>query len=253
MTAFTDLFVPPVTEAVVTLGTRPHVTLSFLLLTPQYPIASVILLPGGHGDLELNERLIARGSNNFLIRTREAFGKQGFQVAVIDAPSDRKPAGMRGGFRQSVEHVVDIEAVANYLKKRENVPVWLIGMSRGAESAVHVALHCREAIAGLVLASAISQSKKGGGAVTRMQLESLKIPVLIVAHREDACEMTPASGAERIKNALTQSPRAETLYFEGGSPSRSKPCEALSAHGFFGIEREVVDAVTAFIKSNIPL
>jgi len=215
-------------------------------------MASVILLPGGHGNLELNKSLVARG-NNFLIRTREAFGNQGFQVAVIDAPSDRKPAGMRSGFRQSGEHVADIEAVAHYLRKRVNVPVWLIGTSRGTESAAYVAIRCRETIAGLVLTSAISESKRKGGGVTRMQLESLKIPVLIVAHREDACELTPASGAERIKNALVKSPRAETVYFEGGVPPRSKPCEGLSAHGFFGIEREVVDAIAAFIKSNIRL
>ncbi len=37
--------------------------------------------------------------------------------------------------------------------------------------------------------------------------------------------------------------------FSGGDEPGAKPCKALSAHGFLGIEKEVVAAIAAFVKS----
>lgn len=254
MTALSQIPAPVLAaEEVIGLETRPGVVQSFLLRGPRHPGASVILLPGGDGNLELSKKLIGRGDTNFLVRTRSAFEEHGFQVAVIDAPSDRKPAGMLDGFRTSAEHVCDVEVVAQYLKARVDVPLWLIGTSRGTESAAHVAIHCGQAFAGLVLASAVSAPATRASPVTSMQLDALTIPVLIVAHRDDECGLSPASGAERIRNALVRSPRAEIQYFEGGHPPRSRPCEALSTHGFLGIESDVVDAIAAFIKACDPM
>ena len=93
-----------------------------------------------------------------LVRTRDDFAAHGFAVAVVDAPSDRKERkGMRGGFRNSAEHVTDIDAVTAHLKKTVRVPVWLIGTSRGTESAAYVAIHAKEKIAGVVLTSSMTE------------------------------------------------------------------------------------------------
>ena len=238
-------------ETHVTLDTRPGVTLSFLLRTPPKPVASVILFAGGDGNLKLDGTQIGWGKDNFLVRTRHLFADHGFQVAVVDAPSDRKSVdGMQRGFRMSPEHATDIQALIAELKKRSGVPVWLIGTSRGTESAAYVGLHRQDQIGGIVLTSAITHSNRIGRSVTTLDLESLRLSVLIVAHKQDGCEHTPASGAERIKKALAQSPKAEVLYVEGGAPPRSSACEALTPHGFFGIEPQVVEAIAAFIKSR---
>jgi hypothetical protein len=37
------------------------------------------------------------------------------------------------------------------------------------------------------------------------------------------------------------------LSFEGGPPAQSDACEAKSAHGYLGIEAEVVAGIAAFI------
>ena len=42
----------------------------------------------------------------------------------------------------------------------------------------------------------------------------------------------------------------EVVLFEGGDPPESDPCQALSEHGFLGIEKRVVNTIAEFIKSN---
>lgn len=190
------------------------------------------------------------GKNNFLVRTRHDFAAHGFAVAVVDAPSDRKERiGMLGGFRNSAEHVTDIDAVTTHLKKTVGVPVWLVGTSRGTESAAYVAIHAKEKVAGLVLTSSMTEDNSKGRPVTDLALDRIRVPALVVAHEDDECRVTPPDGAERIAKGLVNAPKVAVKMFSGGDPPRSKPCKALSAHGFLGIEQDVVAAIAAFITS----
>ena len=46
-------------------------------------------------------------------------------------------------------------------------------------------------------------------------------------------------------------PRSWTsCLLSGGDPPKSDPCEAMSQHGFLGIEGQAVDAIAKFIKAN---
>lgn len=240
----------------VKLDTRDGVEQRFILVSPDGPpVASVILFAGGKGALNLSSFFgvpsMTWGKNNFLVRTRDQFAAQGFLVAVVDAPSDRQSKrGMLGGFRNSAEHVQDIDAVIAYLRTRADVPVWLVGTSRGTESAAHVALNSAQRPDGLVLASSISVSNAKGTAVTEMPLAGVAIPTQVVGHARDGCPKTPPSGAQQIAAMLTGAPAVEVKMFSGGSTPRSKPCKAMSYHGFLGVEDEVVAAIAAFIKAH---
>lgn len=254
---FLILLLPVLSMAadLVTLDTRQGVKQSFILMKPNKPVASVILFAGGHGNLKLSSSFasptIGWGKANFLVRTRELFVAQGFMVAVIDAPSDKKGNdGMLGGFRDSPDHVADINKVISYLRDKENVPVWLIGTSRGTESAAHIAIHSTQNPDGLVLTSSITVKNKNGTAVTDMKIGKITGPVLVIAHEKDQCWTTPPDGAETIKEQLSSAKNVKLKYFQGGSRPKSKPCGALSYHGFFGIEKEVVNFISEFIKAN---
>ena len=83
-----------------------------------------------------------------------------------------------------------------------------------------------------------------------MDLDMVKVPTLIVSHRDDKCEVTPPADAEKLKSALINSPRTDVLTFTGGNKAESNPCWGNSPHGFFGIEEQVVKAIAEFIKSN---
>jgi pimeloyl-ACP methyl ester carboxylesterase len=186
--------------------------------------------------------------NNFLVRSREDFAKHGFVVAVVDAPSDRQD-GMYG-FRNSAQHVTDIETVIAYLKKRFGLPVWLVGTSRGTDSAAYVAIHSKETIGGLVLTSSVTEKNEKGETVTSMALDYIRVPTLVVAHERDECRFTPPERAKEIAARLVHAPRVEVKYVKGGYADESKPCQGLSAHGFFGIESKVVAAIADFITST---
>lgn len=220
-------------------------------MQPEKPVASVILFAGGKGALDLQgSNSINWGRNNFLVRTRDLFFDKGFMVAVVDAPSDhQEKPWMFFGFRDSDEHVTDIDHVIAYLKKQANVPVWLIGTSRGTESATTLAIESKQKPHGLVLTSSMTEENNKGSAVTESNLEKITIPTLITAHEDDGCKHTPPEGAEEIMDLLTNAKKVEVKIFTGGDEI-SNPCKAMSYHGYLDIEDTVVDYIANFIKSN---
>jgi predicted alpha/beta-hydrolase family hydrolase len=227
---------------------------TFILIKPDVPIASVVLFAGGHGALGLSSASTMRwGASNFLVRTRSKFAAHDFMVAVMDAPSDHQD-GMTPNFRMSREHAEDISAVAKYLRGRANVPVWLVGTSMGTFSAANGAIAATD-VDGLVLVSTITRPNPGWKiaaihGVASMHLASIKVPTLILSHRDDQCEFAPATGASELKNRLTASKLARIELLAGGARSNSEPCAPMAPHGFFGIEDEAIDRIADFIKEQ---
>ena len=232
----------------------------FLLTRPNSdPVANVILLAGGHGKLSLGNFFgsptIGWGRENFLVRTREAYADHGFLIATMDAPTNRKK--MNAIWRMGDEHAKDIQAVAAFLKQQADVPVWIIGTSMGTFSAANAGIRAKNDVNGVVLTSSVTRSKKKWAiysdypyGVVNMGLDKISAPVLVVSHKDDGCKLTPASDIDLLADQLSASKKVEKALVSGGDHPRSGPCNALSQHGFLGIEQEVVDIIAAFIKSN---
>ena len=128
------------TQRVVDIPTRMGVTQRMLVLAPSSSKAAVVLLAGGHGGLQISlNGSLKWGEGNFLVRTRKLFASNGLTVALVDAPSDRQNPPYLGGFRQKPEHVADIRAVMAWLRQQASIPVWLVGTSRGTQSAAFIA------------------------------------------------------------------------------------------------------------------
>jgi len=246
-------------QSVIDLPTRPGVTVRYLALAPAQPKAAVLLFTGGAGVANIPDDPGAgyarRG--NFLVRSREYFRAQGLFVGVIDVPSDHREG--YGAFRATADHAEDIAAVIADMRRRApGVPVWVIGTSKGTISAADAAVRLPrgKGADGLVLTSTITRpagrnSGPGGQqTVFDFDLDSVTIPTLIVGHRADACFVTPFADAEQLRGKFAKAPRTGLLAFSGGSPPESADCEALAAHGYFGIEREVVDAIADWILKN---
>jgi pimeloyl-ACP methyl ester carboxylesterase len=243
--------------SLVSIQTPRGVKQAFILISPsEKPTASVILFAGGHGALGLTSATSMKwGAGNFLVRSRDKFTARGFAVAVVDAPSDRQK-GMNAIFRMSGAHAGDIAAVAAYLKQRVGTPVWLVGTSMGTFSAADGAIGAGN-VDGLVLTSTITRAKpdwkiarshKDG--VASMALSRIAVPTLIVSHRKDGCDVTPAVDAPKLSGRLTKARKVEVALLDGGAPPVSAPCEAKSQHGFLGIETEAVDTIAKFIRTN---
>lgn len=240
----------------VSIDTQRGVKQSFLLIKPEKPVASVILFAGGHGALGLKSASAMQwGAGNFLVRSRDAFAAQNLMVAVIDAPSDQR-GGMNAIFRMSPSHAADIGAVAAFLKTQAQVPVWLVGTSMGTFSAAGGAIGAK-GIDGLILTSTITRSKPNWkiaashpNAVASMALPQVTVPTLILSHRKDGCDITPAADAPKLSARLTKARKVETILLDGGDPPLSEPCEAKSQHGYLGIESKAVEAIAGFIKKQ---
>ncbi len=250
-------------EELVKIESRPKVTQSFILIKPDKAVASVVLFAGGRGNVGVKKYtsgkpFITKLNKNFLIRTRRDFAKNGLMVAVVDAPSNKRE-GMFFKWRIGQKHVDDISGVVSHLKKQADIPIWLVGTSAGTFSAANGAIRIKENINGIVLSSSVTIVRKHRtlvfykahpNGILNMNLDKITVPTLIVSHRDDKCDITPPEDAEKIKAALVNAPKVEVMYFTGGKLPKSGPCRALSAHGFYGIEEEVVASIADYIKAN---
>jgi pimeloyl-ACP methyl ester carboxylesterase len=248
---FLGLVQPGFADEVVDVPTRPGVTQRLLLLSPPNPSATVILFAGADGGLQISSSgTFAGGSGNFLVRSRSLFVENGLMVAIVDAPSDRTTLS---GFRQTPEHAVDIKAVIAWLKQRANLPVWLIGTSRGTQSAAYIATQLLDKSGpdGIVLTSTILADPKGRP-VPDLDLGRLKIPVLVVHHERDGCKLCDPVLMPRLMNKLSGVARKELITFKGGEDT-GEPCEAFAHHGFNGIEKEVVRRIAEWITATTPI
>jgi dienelactone hydrolase len=239
------------TQKVVDIPTRPGVTQRMIVLAPPQPMAAVVLLAGGHGGLQIFPNGSMKwGDGNFLVRTRQLFAERGLMVAVVDAPSDRQSPPYLGGFRQTPEHAADLKAVIAWLRENAKAPVWLVGTSRGTQSAAFVAteLSGPEGPDGVVLTATILTDAKGRP-VPAMPLGKIRVPVLVVHHEQDGCTLCAYSEVPALMAKLADAPRSQLLSFKGGQ-SRGDPCEAFAFHGFNGLEPEVVQQVAAWVLAK---
>ncbi len=231
--------------------TRPGVVQRMLVSKAADAKATLILFPGGHGGLQLYPNGSMKwGDGNFLVRTRQNFVDQGFNVIIVDAPSDRQSPPFLQGFRQRPDHATDIKAVIAWARETSKVPVWLVGTSRGTQSVGYIATELvgPEGPDGIVLTASILADEKGRP-VPAMPLGKIRIPALIVHHEQDACEHCPFTLAPQVIDKLKNAPRKELLPFTGGSSS-GDACEARAFHGFNGIEQDVVQKIGAWVLAK---
>jgi pimeloyl-ACP methyl ester carboxylesterase len=234
-----------------TIPSRPGATQSFILVRPaERPVAALVLFAGGNGALGLGSGRLTLGGN-FLVRNRGRFAEHGLLVAVVDTPSDH-PDGL-DGFRASAAHADDVRAVIAALREDTAVPVWLVGTSMGTVSAANAAARLTTGGPdGLVLTSTVTrQGRERPESIGDVRLKDIRVPTLVVHHRRDACRATPYADTVGLMRDLASTPRRELLTFDGGDTPQSAPCEARAAHGYFGLDAEVVSALVKWIKAGL--
>jgi pimeloyl-ACP methyl ester carboxylesterase len=237
------------TSQVVDLATRPGVSLRMLVVQPAQVQSVAVLLSGGAGRLGIHANGSLHNEGNFLVRSRMAFVERGHAAILLDVPSDRQHLG--GDFRESAEHAADIGAAVAWARKAFGKPVWLVGTSRGTHSVAHAALTLQGPAApdGIVLSAVVLARGRNIGAsaarpVLDMDVQQLKMPVLVVHHEQDACQVCPPALLPALMSKLP--PAAKLLTYTGGR-SEGPPCEAFAHHGFNGIEDRVVGDISAWM------
>lgn len=212
-------------------------------------VAIAVLFSGGKGATRISKQgRIGWGKNNFLIRSRTLFLNNGISTAVIDAPTD-KPHDLRFGFRRSVEHATDIGEVIAHLRQTFNLPVWLIGTSRGTNSVASAAAYLGEkGPDGIVLTASMLSWNEKGDQLLELPLEKIKGPALIAHHEDDDCHVTPPNKVPALAARLAHARPIKTFLYRGGL-AQGNPCQAMHYHGFNGLEETVVRDIANWIKA----
>lgn len=238
---------------VVTLKVRGDAHQRILILRPDGPPkASVVLYPGGSGNIKLKADGTIEAPGNFLVRSREHFAAEGFLVAVVDRPSDWAGTNSER-YRMTPAHVEDAAAIAGVMRQEAPVPVWFVGTSRGTISAANIASRLGgDKIAGIVLTSSVTNpGKKSPQAVTDADLAGIAVPVLILGHGSDDCYVTPWSEQEALAKQFKNAAAVEAIRIDGGDNGNlHDACGPFSHHGFLGQEKEVVAKIAAWIRGH---
>jgi hypothetical protein len=235
-------------DELITLPTRSGVTVSYWYMPRANATATLVLLPGGAGGIGLRDGRPQSG--NFLVRSRDLFAAEGFNVAIVGRPSD--VADMDTGFRAGAAHMQDLGRVVDDLLARTNAPLWLIGTSRGTVSAVAAAIAIGPPrLAGVVLTSSITAFKLPG-AVPTQRLSEVRVPVLVLHHEKDACPSCAPHEVSWILSGLTQAPVKKLLWASGGEGARGDPCEAFHWHGYVGMEAQAVQWIGSWVRNPTP-
>lgn len=231
-------------QELVTIPTRSGVTETYLLIRNPpntIPKVAVIAFVGGSGVVDLAGKQVPLKfgpTTNFLIRVRNELVEADVAEVVVDVPSDRLPQGMSDDFRLGPDHLTDIRAVIADVKKRfPDAKIFLMGTSRGTVSAAALAAKLGDSVQGTILTSTLTQRDREGQALSTFNFASIKIPVLLIHHRDDGCKWSPYWGVERLAKSYP------LVSVSGGDPPQSGPCDPQSAHGYFGKDAPVARAM----------
>lgn len=228
----------------------PGGTERVLLLAPAHPKATVVLLVGGDGIVDLDPLGNLGQGGNFLARTRGRWAARDIALLLPDAPGGASLLGRR----ENAGYAAALAAVVDLARARLPGPVFLVGHSQGTNGAVSTASRLPpHAIAGIVLASTITVAKKPplSETVFDADLSSITVPALILADSDDQCPLSPPAGAERVHAALGRSPAVEVEMVTGGKPAISEPCQTNAGHGFYGQQNAVIDRMADWIEATL--
>jgi predicted RNA-binding protein with TRAM domain len=240
-------------------GVEVAVVLDWMVHKPtSKPKALVVLLMGGAGQADIEKgpkgSVAAGVTGNFLVRSAQLFAEAGYLAVSVDAPEDlfsnylySASNATFDAYRVSAKASQDLATVIAAANGGKNLNVFLAGTSRGANFAV--AKH--PLAVGVSLSSPISAP--GGGSpiyVDAAAAAAVGIPSHVLSNLHDdlgvGCLVAQRSAAAALSFSgdtilLGTQNRFDDLFstlITGGF------CDALSPHGFYGIETSAVAAMT---------
>jgi hypothetical protein len=210
----------------------------------------IALFPGYPGIMKLREengqpRFEMRG--NFLVRSRRHWLDGETLVVVVDAPSDQW-ATFTQSFRETLRYGADVAALLGEVARRYPVEEWtFVGTSEGSLSAFHAARMNPQLARRAILTASLFQATRNGPGLSWVSWDKLSSRLLWVHHESDPCQYTAYRDARRF----AERSKSPLVTVRGGGSWRGDACEAFTAHGFVGVERETVLAMRSWVKTGV--
>ncbi len=242
-------------------GVEQDVTVQYMLHPPAGPAkAMVILFSGGIGQTGItgdpNTGQVFTSNNNFLVRSAQLFAERGYLAVTIDRPNPAPPDAEYQLYRLSARHAQDIVAVANHANRWAR-HVFLAGTSMGTLSVVAQSVLG----AGSMLSSPVTVQPSGVPYIGNPEFPNLvpsfaRVPVHVMAHALDGCGATSPTNAELLHEQFLLAGTSSVFDLMNGGFDRTGiggivPCDAITYHGFLGIENAAVTRITARMDAII--
>jgi hypothetical protein len=204
-------------------------TQRFLYVRPDAPVATMVYLPGGDGLLGIDS-LGSMPPNvetcDPVVRNSNAFAAHGIALALVDGTSNGR-----------VRQYADVHEVIRYVRSRDSVSTWMMGISAGTSAAVDLTVDSPAAeVQGVVFLSPFGSQLRAG---------LIKVPTLLVYHGSD---QFAGPFVDPLFDGLIAAPAKERVVFGGGEGGGC----GLPYHLFFGFDAEMVTAVADFVLKYSP-
>lgn len=220
-----------------------------LFVAAPHPKATIIMLPGGTGDVGLSRDGAIAHNDNFVVRTRNLWVARGYAVLIPDTVDHTNLRGLRS----SPQYAHLVNQLIKLAHKQATAPVFLLGTSQGAIAAMNGAAHAKPGrLAGVILTESVSVMGNSHETVFTADPAGVRVPALVVANSDDKCNIAPPNMAPKIAAAMTNSPHVEVLIVSGGLNQSKQACGSLTPHGYDGIEEKVVGLISNWIENNLP-
>ena len=218
-----------------------------------HPTKLAVILPGYPSVVRpIVENGVMTGSKlsgNFLIRARRFVVDESVASLVVDCQSESGEY-CSSTYQASKQRQEDVDALIGEVKKR--IPsiqeIWLVGTSMGTISSSFMPIHNPTGYAGAIHTAAITDPYARGSyrELGGFDYKKVAIPQFFIHHVNDPCALTTYLSAKSI----TDKYNIPLITVTGGSGFQGGACEALTEHGFRGKEKEVMNAVTAIIRTG---
>jgi len=249
-------------DPVVTIHSRNHSIPAILLEPAGTPKGAVILFAGGNGRIDIqSDGTIRFLQQNFLVRARALFARAGYATLVPDLAKDMKQgdADVVANYRGSQDYAEDVDQMVRYMRSRGVHKVWTIGTSRGTLSVANYVARTwspreRTSPDGQIYTSGFWKLSDTGFTIWNLanhDARKLRLPTLLAVHEQDACPDTNPADLDAFNTWLSGGgATVSVMTFTGGKRPQSGPCDALSQHGFYGLDDEVVKRMTGWIGQH---
>ena len=252
-------------------GQEVDVIMQYMVHIPENesPTALVVLFAGGNGNTGISgdpvTGKVTSAGNNFLVRSAQLFAERKFKTVTIDRPLLALPGPPPAlvpefstnaefdRYRVSPKHKHDIMKILAKVNEK-GLNVFLVGTSRGTISAF-----AQDKLGeGIVLTSPVTFPSGdnlyiGHPDYRKLQVNSVKVPVHVLAHSGDTCFVTLPGDAQALHEALLASGVMSSFAdLDGGfEDPAAGPCDALTYHGFLGIENAAVGNIADWIDETL--
>lgn len=186
-------------------------------------------------------------TRNFLGKQKEKFYKEKFNYYLYPNPNSRKKGSYP--YRASKRNTGRIKALVDFLQKRNSLPTYLLGFSRGSVDVSSYAKRHPGTIDGVVIISGIyanSSRKASDYSIDLIVGDEFPLPLLIVHHEADECRVTDPEEALSFFESV-KAPKKKMVMISGGGRT-GRECGPLHHHGLEGVEKRGVRAIINWIN-----